>query len=77
MFLSLYLRGVCDKGGPFWRKGRSYLHFLQEVDSRRPANLTEKVRTNHRNLFTPWSRVLLEKLTVSQLVKKYPAFYGT
>ena len=28
-------------------------------------------------LFTPWSRVLLEKLTVSQLVKKFPAFYGT
>jgi hypothetical protein len=26
---------------------------------------------------TPWSRGLLEKLTVSQLVKKFPAFYGT
>ena len=26
---------------------------------------------------TPWSRVLLEKLTISQLVKKFPAFYGT
>jgi hypothetical protein len=26
---------------------------------------------------TPWSRVLLEKLTDSQLVKKFPAFYGT
>jgi hypothetical protein len=25
---------------------------------------------------TPWSRVLLEKLAVSQLVKKLPAFYG-
>jgi hypothetical protein len=25
----------------------------------------------------PWSRVLLEKLTGSQLVKKFPAFYGT
>jgi hypothetical protein len=24
-----------------------------------------------------WSRGLLEKLTVSQLVKKFPAFYGT
>jgi hypothetical protein len=29
------------------------------------------------NLFTPWSRVLLEKLTSLQLVKKFPAFYGT
>ena len=28
-------------------------------------------------LLTPWSRVLLEKLTVSQLVKKFSAFYGT
>jgi hypothetical protein len=26
---------------------------------------------------TPWSRGLLGKLTVSQLVKKFPAFYGT
>jgi len=25
---------------------------------------------------TPWSRVLLEKLTGSQLVKKFPVFYG-
>jgi hypothetical protein len=28
-------------------------------------------------LFTPWSRVLLEKLTGLQLVKKSPAFNGT
>jgi len=27
-------------------------------------------------LFTPWSRVLFEKLTAFQLVKKFPAFYG-
>jgi len=26
---------------------------------------------------TPWSTVLLQKLTVTQLVKKCPAFYGT
>ena len=29
------------------------------------------------HLLTPWSRVLLEKLTCSQLVKRFPAFYGT
>ena len=29
------------------------------------------------NLLTPWSRVLLEKLTGLQLIKKFPAFYGT
>ena len=28
-------------------------------------------------LLIPWSRVFLEKLTGSQLVKKFPAFYGT
>jgi hypothetical protein len=28
-------------------------------------------------LLTPWSRVLLDNLTVLQLVKKFPAFYGT
>ena len=28
-------------------------------------------------LLTPWSRVLLEKLTGFKLVKKFPAFYGT
>jgi len=28
-------------------------------------------------LLTPWSRVLLEKLTGLQLVKKFHAFYGT
>jgi len=28
-------------------------------------------------LLTPWSKVLLENLTGSQLVKKFPIFYGT
>ena len=28
-------------------------------------------------LFTPWSRVLLEQLTGSLIVKKFPTFYGT
>jgi len=27
-------------------------------------------------LLTPWRRALLEKLAGSQIVKKYPAFYG-
>ena len=37
-------------------------------------------RGRSRNLYviyTPWLRVLLEKLTVLQLVKKFPAFHGT
>ena len=28
-------------------------------------------------LLTPWCRVLLEKLTALQLLKKFPAFHGT
>ena len=28
-------------------------------------------------IFTPWCRVLLEKLSGLQLVKKFPAFHGT
>ena len=31
----------------------------------------------HYYLLTPWCRVLLEKLTGLQLVKKFPAFHGT
>jgi len=31
----------------------------------------------HTELLTPWNRVILDKLTGSQLVKKFPAFYGT
>ena len=30
----------------------------------------------YTNLLTPWCRVLLEKLTGLQLVKKFPAFHG-
>jgi hypothetical protein len=41
----------------------------------------QKVKANmefwNNHLLTPWSRVLLEKLTSSQLVKKLPAFNVT
>jgi hypothetical protein len=36
-----------------------------------------EVLTYQTYLLTPWSRVLLEKLTGSQLVKTFPAFHGT
>jgi hypothetical protein len=26
---------------------------------------------------TAWSRVILEKLIIAQIIKKFPAFYGT
>jgi len=34
-------------------------------------------RSKYPYLLTPLSRVLLEKLTGFQLLKKFPAFYGT
>ena len=34
-------------------------------------------RTRLLHFVTPWSRVLLEELTGSLLVKKFPTFYGT
>ena len=34
-------------------------------------------QVNLAYLLTPWCRVLLEKLTGLQLVKKFPAFHGT
>ena len=35
------------------------------------------VRRVNTHLLTPWCRVLLEKLTGLQLVKKFPAFHAT
>jgi hypothetical protein len=29
------------------------------------------------NYLIPWRRVILEKIRVNQLVKKFPSFYGT
>jgi hypothetical protein len=37
----------------------------------------KKIDATYGHLLTPWSRVLLEKLTGLQLVNKFPAFYGT
>jgi hypothetical protein len=45
-----------------------YIHRLQRF------NLTKNFVTH---LLTAWSRVLFEKLTGSQLDKKFHAFYGT
>ena len=36
-----------------------------------------KAQVSYTYLLTPWCRVLLEKLTGLQLVKKFPAFHGT
>ena len=38
---------------------------------------SETLVNPHTYLLTPWCRVLLEKLTGLQLVKKFPGFHGT
>ena len=38
------------------------------------STTTTTTTTNNTYLLTPWNRVLLEKLTGLQLVKKYPHF---
>jgi len=48
-----------------------------------PVNIALRLCCSHtgcsivRYLLTPWRRVLLEKLTGLQLIKKFPAFHGT
>ena len=42
-----------------------------------PSEGCAAVQRSATYLLTPWCRVLLEKLTGLQLVKKVPAFYGT
>jgi hypothetical protein len=42
------------------------------------TNLTQKTYTGLLTyLLTPWSRVLLEKVTGFQLIQKFPTLYGT
>ena len=38
---------------------------------------SDNLRIKSKYLLAPWSRVLLEQLTLLQLVKKFPAFHGT
>jgi hypothetical protein len=52
----------------------SWILFLQRYFL---CYVMEVYNFNHRFLHSPWSRVLLKKLTCSQLVKKSLAFYGT
>ena len=42
-----------------------------------PTTVRSIIRYLLTNLLTPWCKVLLEKLTGLQLVKKFPAFHGT
>ena len=53
------------------------LRWLSYVGMNQSAVSTATVPVILTNLLTSWCRVLLEKLTGLQLVKKFPAFHGT
>jgi len=54
-------------------------NIVQVIKSRRMrwAGHVARMGEERGGLLTPWCRVLLEKLTGLQLVKKLPAFHGT
>ena len=58
-------------------KGHAWLYFLLSHYSRTSGKGGVLRRNTLTYLLTPWCRVLLEKLTGLQLVKKFPAFHGT
>jgi hypothetical protein len=49
---------------------------LQKV-VRLSSEISADVQQSFHYFLTPWSRILLEKLTGFQLVMEFPAFYGT
>jgi hypothetical protein len=59
----------------FW-KWRMYCFWPNIVNIESSTHFTVYSHT-HRYLRAPWSRILLENLIGSQLVKKFPSFYGT
>ena len=69
---------------PLWRSGVKAVYGINLLKTK-----SNMLYTRHQSvprckhfppltyLLTPWCRVLLEKLTGLQLVKKFPAFHGT
>ena len=71
------LFGVAKQGISFTKLVFWHGHNSAAIPS---MNLTLKALglfTYHQVLLTRWSRAVPENLTVPQLVKKFPAFYGT
>jgi len=66
----------------YWCSRGCTIYFQFYLDNY-PLHVSSRFTAHHQEvllciyLLTPWSRVLLEKLTGLQLVKKFPAFYGT
>ena len=67
--------------GPVCTGGKSRPHrgSIPDCPARSQSlyRLSYPTHYNSYYLLTPWCSVLLEKLTVLQLVKKFPAFHGT
>jgi len=66
----------------WWKLTHSLTHSLtqsinQSINQSITYSLTHSLTYLLTYLLTPWSRVLLEKRNGLQLVKKFPAFYGT
>ena len=84
VYMSINLRGVNKK----WGISSLVEHLSCRTAFVHGVNLAENVLSLLRAncffiyhlltyLLTPWCRVLLEKLTGLQLIKKFPAFHGT
>ena len=58
------------------QKSKNLTHIFLDYIALVWWKLTSKIEVSSY-LLTPWCRVLLEKLTGLQLVKKFPAFHGT
>jgi hypothetical protein len=71
-------------------KASSVEETVQEIEKNLKTTFTKQILVTEREpsacqedcptvtyLLTPWSRVLLEKQTGLQLVKKFSTFYGT
>ena len=63
---------LCQQGVLIQFPGHAHFTYVHSVIT----NCGVRILLIHY-LLTPWCRVLLEKLTGLQLVKKVPAFYGT
>jgi len=63
----------------FWRETPFSASFPPQIPQGIPWNFKRSTAIKKPRLplrISAWSRVPLEKLTGSQLVKKFPAFYG-
>jgi hypothetical protein len=57
----------------------TYICMLHNVQPKHGENIVIRVQLTYllTYIVTSWSRVLLEKVTSSQLVEKFPELYGT